>query len=86
MTTLNLSVFGMRAFVVSQVNHPSKIELTKDAPEPNPASDQVLVDVYSAGLNFYDVSTCFSYGTACLNSLRPGPNESATNDVLNSIP
>ena len=45
----------MRAFVINQLNHPSKIELTKDAPEPKPVSDQVLVDVYSAGLNFYDV-------------------------------
>ena len=76
----------MRAFIISQVNHPSKIELTKDAPEPNPAPDQVLVDVYSAGLNFYDVSTCFSYGTACLNSPRPGLDESATDDDLNFIP
>jgi len=49
---------AMRAFVVKELNHPSKIELTKDAPEPKPAPDQVLVDVYSAGLNFYDVSTC----------------------------
>jgi len=50
------SAFTMRAFVVNQLNHPSKIELTKDAPEPKPVPDQVLVDVYSAGMNFYDVS------------------------------
>lgn len=49
----------MRAFVIKQLNHPSKIELTKDAPEPKPAPDQILVDVYSAGLNFYDVRMCF---------------------------
>ena len=47
----------MRAFVISQLSHPSKIELTKDAPEPKPAPGQILVDVYSAGLNFFDVST-----------------------------
>lgn len=47
----------MRAFVINQLNHPSKIELTKDAPEPKPDPDQLLVDVYSAGLNFFDVST-----------------------------
>ena len=47
----------MRAFVVSQLSHPSKIELAKDASEPKPVPGQVLVDVYSAGLNFYDVST-----------------------------
>jgi len=46
----------MRAFVVNQLNHPSKIELTRDAPEPKTVPDRVLVDVYSAGLNFYDVS------------------------------
>lgn len=51
----SLSVFGMRAFVINQLNHPSKIELTKDAPEPKLVHDRVLVDVYSAGLNFFDV-------------------------------
>ena len=50
------STLTMRAFVVHQHNHPSKIELTRDAPEPKLVPDQVLVDVYSAGLNFYDVS------------------------------
>jgi len=47
---------AMRAFVVNQLNHPSKIALTEDAPEPKPVPDKVLVDVYSAGLNFFDVS------------------------------
>ncbi|KAF9650899.1 alcohol dehydrogenase [Thelephora ganbajun] len=45
----------MRAFVINQLNHPSKIELTKDAPEPKLIPDQILVDVYSAGLNFFDI-------------------------------
>jgi len=57
----------MRAFVVNQLNHPSKIELTRDAPEPKPVPDQVLVDVYSAGLNFYDVSTRLSMCPTWLN-------------------
>lgn len=35
--------------------HPSNISLSKDAPEPRLADDQVMVDVYSAGLNFFDV-------------------------------
>ena len=52
----SLSTLTMRAFVVNQYNHPSKIELTQDAPEPKLVPDKVLVDVYSAGLNFYDVS------------------------------
>ena len=50
----------MRAFVINQLNHPSKIQLTKDAPEPETVPDQILVDVYSAGLNFYDVSMGFN--------------------------
>ena len=47
----------MRAFVIDQLNHPSKIELTTDAPEPKLVPGGVPVDVYSAGLNFFDVST-----------------------------
>ena len=49
----------MRAFVITQLNHPSKIQLTKDAPKPETVPDRILVDVYSAGLNFYDVSMGF---------------------------
>lgn len=45
----------MRAFVVKQLAHPSKTPLTLDAPEPVPGPDEVIVDVYSAGLNFFDV-------------------------------
>lgn len=48
---------AMRAFVVSEHAHPSKIQLTHDAPEPvrKLGSDELLVDVHSAGLNFFDV-------------------------------
>lgn len=46
----------MRAFVINKYAHPSKISLSTDVPEPKPGVDEVLVDVYSAGLNFYDVS------------------------------
>ena len=47
----------MKAFVVKEYAHPSQIPLTLDFPEPKPrpGSDEVLVDVYSAGLNFFDV-------------------------------
>lgn len=45
----------MRAFVINQLTHPSKVTLTTNAPEPTPGTDEVLVDVYSAGLNFFDV-------------------------------
>jgi len=45
----------MRGFVVKDYAHPSKISLSWDVPEPKLSSDQVLVDVYSAGLNFFDI-------------------------------
>ncbi|GJE92306.1 NADPH:quinone oxidoreductase family protein [Phanerochaete sordida] len=45
----------MRAFVIEKYAHPSKIPLTQDAPAPTPEKDQVLVDVYSAGMNFFDI-------------------------------
>lgn len=48
---------NMRAFVIKQLAHPSQIPLSLDAPEPKSvAAGQVLIDVYSAGLNFFDVS------------------------------
>lgn len=37
--------------------HPSKLDLVRDAPEPVTGPDDVLVDVHSAGLNFFDVGT-----------------------------
>ncbi|KAF9475539.1 NAD(P)-binding protein [Pholiota conissans] len=45
----------MRAFVIKELNHPSKISLAADVPEPKAGKDEVLVDVYSAGLNFFDI-------------------------------
>ncbi|KAF8200800.1 hypothetical protein BJ912DRAFT_1139179 [Pholiota molesta] len=45
----------MRAFVIKELNHPSKISLATDVPEPKAGRDEVLVDVYSAGLNFFDI-------------------------------
>ncbi len=45
----------MRAFVVTDYAHPSKIPITQNAPEPKAGPGQVLVDVYSAGLNYFDV-------------------------------
>lgn len=45
----------MRAFLVNEYAHPAQVSLTFNAPEPTPAKDQVLVDVFSAGLNFFDV-------------------------------
>lgn len=48
--------YDMRAFVINELAHPSKITLSNDAPEPVTGKGQVLIDVYSAGLNFFDVS------------------------------
>ncbi|KIK01424.1 hypothetical protein K443DRAFT_678425 [Laccaria amethystina LaAM-08-1] len=45
----------MRAFVIKKLSHPSKISLSIDVPEPQPGQRQVIVDVYSAGLNFFDI-------------------------------
>ncbi|KZT72141.1 NAD(P)-binding protein [Daedalea quercina L-15889] len=45
----------MRAFVIREYAHPSKIALSQDAPEPKPAEDEVLVEIFSAGLNYYDI-------------------------------
>lgn len=49
----------MRAFIVKDLAHPSKISLSTDVPEPTVGPEQVLVDVYSAGLNFFEVGTFF---------------------------
>ena len=46
----------MRAFVVTDYAHPSNIPITQNAPEPTAKPGEVLVDVYSAGLNYFDVS------------------------------
>ncbi|KAI0744870.1 alcohol dehydrogenase [Earliella scabrosa] len=45
----------MRAFVVTEYAHPSKIPITQNAPEPQVGPGQVLVEVYSAGLNYFDI-------------------------------
>jgi NADPH:quinone reductase len=50
----------MRAFVVKELTHPSKISLSTGIPEPTAGPGQVLVDVYSAGLNFFEVDTLSS--------------------------
>ncbi|EJD02968.1 alcohol dehydrogenase [Fomitiporia mediterranea MF3/22] len=45
----------MRAFVINAYAHPSQIHLSSDAPEPRPTGNEVIVEVYSAGLNFFDI-------------------------------
>ncbi|KAJ8076498.1 hypothetical protein PM082_000921 [Marasmius tenuissimus] len=46
----------MRAVVVKELAHHTKIPITRDAPDPTPSAGQVIVDVYSTGLNFFDAS------------------------------
>ncbi|OJA08663.1 hypothetical protein AZE42_01165 [Rhizopogon vesiculosus] len=46
----------MRAYVVNEWVHPSQLKLVNNAPEPKvTASDEILVDVYSSALNFFDI-------------------------------
>jgi NADPH2:quinone reductase len=45
----------MRAFVVREDAPHATIPLSLDAPEPKPGPGEVLVDIYSAGLNFFDI-------------------------------
>jgi NADPH2:quinone reductase len=47
---------AMKAFVVHELAHPSKIKLTEEWPTPVLGENQIMVDVYSAGINFFDVS------------------------------
>lgn len=52
----------MRAFVVKELSHPSKIPVTHGVPEPTLGPRQISVDVYSAGLNFFDVMFSVNQG------------------------
>ncbi|KAF8608812.1 NAD(P)-binding protein [Ceratobasidium sp. AG-I] len=45
----------MKAIVISEYAHPSKQPITNQAPEPKPAADEVVVEVYTAALNFFDI-------------------------------
>jgi NADPH:quinone reductase-like Zn-dependent oxidoreductase len=47
----------MRAYIVNSYAHPSKLPLTENASEPKPGKGEVVVEIYSAALNFFDVSS-----------------------------
>lgn len=51
--------------------HPSKIPLATNVPEPKAGKDHVIVDVYSAGLNFFDVRVRFRVSSSSFLNL-PG--------------
>ncbi|KIY73036.1 NAD(P)-binding protein [Cylindrobasidium torrendii FP15055 ss-10] len=48
----------MKAFYVEKLAHPNDIPISLNAPTPIPKEGEVLVDVYSAGLNFFDILQC----------------------------
>ncbi|KAG8747168.1 Cytosolic Fe-S cluster assembly factor nar1 [Ceratobasidium sp. 414] len=45
----------MKAIVINGYAHPAKQPVTHNAPEPAPAADEVVVEVYAAALNFFDI-------------------------------
>ncbi|CAE6448982.1 unnamed protein product [Rhizoctonia solani] len=45
----------MKAIVIDHYAHPSQQLVTDQAPEPKPAADEVLVEVHTAALNFFDI-------------------------------
>jgi len=45
----------MRGYMINQYTHPTHLTLSLDVPDPTPGPSEVLVDVYSAGLNFFDI-------------------------------
>ncbi|CAE6403645.1 unnamed protein product [Rhizoctonia solani] len=45
----------MKAIVIDHYAHPSEQPVTSQAPEPQPAADEVLVEVHAAALNFFDI-------------------------------
>ena len=44
----------MKAWQISRYAHPSKLNITTHAPDPSPKPDEVIVEVYSAALNFFE--------------------------------
>ncbi|KAJ7497326.1 hypothetical protein FB451DRAFT_1211012 [Mycena latifolia] len=54
-STINSVTLTMKAFVIHELAHPSKIKLTTDWPVPKLKANQIMVDVYSAGANFFDI-------------------------------
>lgn len=45
----------MKAWQITSYAHPSKLSISPDAPEPEPSPNDVIVEVYSAALNFFDI-------------------------------
>jgi NADPH:quinone reductase len=47
----------MRGYMINHYAHPKNLTLSLHLPEPTPGPGEVLVDIYSAALNFFDVNT-----------------------------
>ena len=76
----------MRAFVVKELAHPSNIHLSTDIQEPTASPGQVLVDVYSAGLNFFEAGTFF-ISSVTSRELRTVPlDPPSTGKISNKTP
>ncbi|KEP55422.1 zinc containing alcohol dehydrogenase [Rhizoctonia solani 123E] len=45
----------MKAIIIDHYAHPSKQPVSNQALEPKPAADEVLVEVHTAALNFFDI-------------------------------
>jgi hypothetical protein len=76
----------MKAFVISEYAHHSKIPLTLDAPDPvlKKDSDSLLIDVYSAGLNFFDV--CVTLFPVRHINYKPPPDPPSSRPLPNPAP
>lgn len=44
----------MKAWQVSSYAHPSKLEISHNVPIPTPGPSEVLIEIYSAALNFFE--------------------------------
>src|SRR6266576_147632 len=69
---------GMRAMVAPRIGGPDVLEL-KDVDEPQPGSDEVVIDVVRAGINFADLlSISGRYAAAPPPPFIPGLEVSGT--------
>ena len=69
---------------MKELTHPSNISLSTDIPEPKAGPGQVLVDVYSAGLNFFEVRTFFY--APCPNPFFWAIDPPSTRKISNKTP
>lgn len=66
----------MRGLQVKELAHHSNIELSYDVPEPKAKEGEILIDVYSGGLNFFDVSFHIICSIRPITKVAPDPPNS----------